>query len=96
MKACAILHGSVFDCTFNSVGEKGFPLSHIIQWSTSVTRPDQGNDLDADVLETAKFLELLLELDPRKRISARAALASDFLAEEPEYADSEADEMDVL
>lgn len=47
-----------------------------------------------DIKKTVKFLELCLELDPRRRISARAALASDFLAEaDPE---TETDELDVL
>jgi len=88
MKQCAMLHGSMFDCNLSSVGEKGFPISHIVQWSTSVTRPEHTDDLAPDVKETIGFLELLLELDPRKRVSARAALASDFLAEET---DTEAD-----
>ena len=94
MKHCAMLHGATFECTLNSVGEKGHPLSHIVQWSTSVARPEQEDDLDMDVKETVRFLELLLELDPRRRLTARGALQHDFLAEE-NY-DAEADEMEVL
>lgn len=94
LKQCAVLHGVVFECTIPTVSQTGFPLSHIVQWSTSVTRPDQGEDLAPDIKKTVKFLELCLELDPRRRISARAALASDFLAEaDPE---TETDELDVL
>ena len=94
MKQCAMMHGSVFDCTLSSVGEKGHPLPHIVQWSTSVARPEHEDELESDIKETVKFLELLMELDPKRRISARAALAHDFLAEDP-Y-DTEEDQMDVL
>ena len=95
MRQCAALHGAAFECTLSSVGEKGFPLAYIVQWSTSPTRPEESEDLEPDIIETVKFLELLLELDPRRRISARAALASDFLAEE-QYPDTETEDMDVL
>ena len=94
MKQCAALHGAVFECTLPTIGQTGFPLSHIVQWSTSTTRPDEADDLPADIKETVKFLELCLELDPRRRISARAALASDFLAEAD--METEIDELNVL
>ncbi|KAL9100936.1 MAG: hypothetical protein Q9163_003751 [Psora crenata] len=94
MKQCAMLHGSTFDCTLSSVGERGHPLPYIVQWSTSSTRPEHEDDLEPDVKETIKFLELMLELDPKRRISAKTALTHDFLAEDP-Y-DTEPDEMDVL
>ncbi|KAL9637314.1 MAG: hypothetical protein Q9164_002276 [Protoblastenia rupestris] len=94
MKQCAMLHGAMFDCTLSSVGEKGHPLPHIVQWSTSILRPEHEDDLELDIKETIKFLELLLELDPRRRISARAALAHDFLA--GDLYDTEPDEMNVL
>ncbi len=94
LKQCAVLHGAIFECTIPTIGLTGFPLSHIVQWSTSATRPDQGDDLAPDVKKTVKFLELCLELDPRRRISARAALASDFLLEtDPE---TETEELVVL
>ena len=95
MKHCALLHGTIFDCNLSTVGEKGHPLPHIVQWSTSVARPEHEDDLDPDVKETVEFLELLLELDSRRRLSARAALAHSFLAVE-DNDDTEADEMDVL
>ncbi|KAI4290379.1 MAG: hypothetical protein L6R35_000343 [Caloplaca aegaea] len=92
MKACALLHGAVFECSLPSIGEKGFLLKQIVQWSVSSTRPDEREEIDPEVMECIAFLELCLELDPRKRISARRALASDFLAEEVE---EEMDEDDV-
>ena len=94
MKHCAVLHGSMFECTLNTVGEKGHPLAHIVQWSTSVMRPELEDDLDPAVKEAVSFLEQILELDPRRRLSARAALAHPFLAEDP-Y-DTQGDEVDVL
>ena len=93
MKNTAMLHGVVFECTLGTVGEKGFPLSHVVQWSAYNTRPEEGDTLAPDVKEAVKFLELLLELDPRRRTSARGALQTDFLA--TEETESEADAMDV-
>ena len=94
MKSTAMLHGVVFDCTIGTIGDKGFPLWHVVQWSAYNTRPEEGDTLTSDVKEAVKFLEQLLELDPRRRISARAALQSDFLASED--TESEGDEMEVL
>ena len=94
MKQCAALHGAVFECTIPTIGQTGFPLPTIVQWSTSPVRPEEEDDLPADVAEAVKFLELCLDLDPRRRISARAALANNFLADiDPE---TETDELDTL
>ncbi|KAL8794541.1 MAG: hypothetical protein Q9195_002876 [Heterodermia aff. obscurata] len=94
MKHCAQLHGAVFDCTIPTIGEKGYSLEQIVQWSVSNTRPDEGDDLDLEIKECVKFLERCLELDPRKRISARAALVSDFLAGVVE-SESDVDELQM-
>lgn len=88
MRGCAYLHGAVWDCNIPTIGEKGFPLSQIVQWSTSLP-------LEQETKQTVKFLEQCLQLEPGKRISARAALASDFLAEEA-YPDTEVEEMDAI
>ena len=95
MRQCAMLHGTVLECTIPTIGKHGFALSQIVQWSASTRTSDDGEDLDPEVREAVKFLELCLELDPRKRISARAALANDFLAEQT-LSDTEPEEMDVL
>ena len=96
MKACAILHGAVFQCTLPTIGDRGYTLAQIVQWSTSAIRPEDGDGLDQETKKIVKFLESLLELDPRKRFSARAALASDFLMEEEELGETEEEEIDVL
>ena len=90
-----MLHGAMFECTIPTVGKQGFPLAHIIQWSTAGRGSDDGADLDPGVKDAVKFLEQCLELDPRRRISARAALAHDFLAEDT-FQDTEPDEMNIL
>ena len=95
MRACALLHGAVFDCTIPTVGEKGYHLEHIVQWSISATRPDEEEDLSSEYKQIVKFLECCLELDPRKRISARSALQHEFLSQEVEQ-ETEGDEMQVL
>ena len=95
MRQCAMLHGAIFECTIPTVGKQGFSLAQIIQWSTAARGSDNEGDLDPGVKDAVKFLEQCLELDPRRRISARAALASDFLAEET-FFDTEPDEMNVL
>ena len=66
-----------------------------MQWSVSSSRPDEKEDLGDEIRECVEFLKLLLELDPRKRTSARAALASEFLRVEEE-SEGEGDEMEVL
>ena len=95
MKNCALMHGAVFECTLPTIGEKGYSLEHIVHWSLSTLRPDDvEGQLDPEIKECVKFLERCLELDPRKRISARAALASDFLSENTAH-ESEVDELQI-
>ena len=96
MKNCAILHGGVFESNIPTIGNQGFSLEHIVQWSVSSNRPDEKEDLGEEVRECVEFLKMLLELDPRKRMSARAALASEFLREDEEESEGIGDEMEVL
>ncbi|KAL9122083.1 MAG: hypothetical protein Q9187_001367 [Circinaria calcarea] len=97
MKACALLHGSVFECTIPTIGEKGFTLEKIVLWSTCRSREskDGQETLSPGEKQAIAFLERCLELDPRKRISAQEALEHDFLAEgtPPELSE---DEMEVI
>ena len=97
MRACALLHGSVFECTIPTVGEKGFTLEKIMLWSTCRSKDSlQGEDPLNDAEKQAiRFLERCLELDPRKRISAQEALEHEFLLEGATPAASE-DEMEVV
>ncbi|KAI4199516.1 MAG: hypothetical protein LQ350_004582 [Teloschistes chrysophthalmus] len=94
MRNCALLHGAVFECSLPTVGDKGFPLKQIVEWSISSMKPDEREEIEPDVMECVDFLKLCLELDPRKRISARRALMTEFLAEEKSDADD--DEVDEI
>ncbi|KAL8735594.1 MAG: hypothetical protein Q9166_000763 [cf. Caloplaca sp. 2 TL-2023] len=87
MKACAYLHGTIFECSLPTVGDKGFLFKQIVQWSTCAVGPEVRECIEPEIMECIKFLELCLELDPIKRISARKALASDFLKDEEEEDD---------
>lgn len=87
MKACAQLHGTVFECSLPTIGEKGFLLKQIVQWSVAVVPPEERECIQPDVMECIHFLDHCLELDPKKRVSARRALAHDFLKDEEEEDD---------
>ena len=106
MKHCAALHNTVFDTNIPTIGEKGFSLGKIVLWSTGRTdkqqqqqqqqqhqkgvEEDTGDGLSEEESAAVGFLERLLELDPRRRISAEDALKHEFLAE-PAPADTTKD-----
>ncbi|MCJ1388966.1 hypothetical protein MMC18_001818 [Xylographa bjoerkii] len=96
IKACAMLHGNVFECTIPTVGEKGYPLEKLIVWATCRVNEAGGEtQLDAGEKAAIKFLERCLELDPKKRISAEEALQHEFLKEH-DLSDEREDEMDMV
>ncbi|KAM3072066.1 Cell division control protein 7 [Clarireedia jacksonii] len=93
MRACAYLHGTVFETNIPTIGQAGFSLEKIILWSTC--RNDGGPDgaeqpLTSEEKLAVRFLERCLELDPNKRISAEEALNHEFLRE-PEDAKTRAE-----
>jgi cell division control protein 7 len=92
MKACAALHGTVFECTIPTVGERGYPMEKLVVWA--VCR-DTDEGLTLGEKAAIKFLERCLELDPRKRISAEEALQHEFLRER-DGTDNEQDELDMV
>ena len=97
MRACALLHGSVFETDIPSIGEKGFSLQKLISWSIARTEDTRGDvqDLTEGEKFAIRFLERCLELDPKKRISASQALEHEFLNEDlPSEAGEDA--MEVL
>lgn len=95
MKLCANLHGTVFECTVPTIGDRGHTWAELIQWSVSSVRPEDADILDAETKEVIGFLALLLEMDPKKRLTARGALRTPFLQERTHH-ESEEEEMDVL
>ena len=89
MKRCGSLHGVAFECTLPTIGANGYSMQEIVQWSVSEAMPDDGNVLDEETMECVEFLSRCMELDHRKRISAKQALATDFLAEDVDEMDFE-------
>lgn len=93
MRACALLHGQVFDITIPTVQESGYSLEKIILWSNNKQgRNADGQKVKFEPEEILDFLSRCLELDPDKRISAEEALQHPFLSSEA----SSEDEVDVL
>lgn len=76
MKAAALLHGQVFETTIPTIGETGYSLYKIVQWAYC-----SESDLTPAEAQAVQFLTRLLELDPNKRLSAKAALAHPFFTE---------------
>ena len=96
MKACALLHGAVFECSIPTVGEKGHALEKLVVWAQCRgTESNSEPALDPGEKAAIKFLERCLELDPRRRISAEEALQHDFLRERLPDDEGE-DEMDMV
>lgn len=94
LRQCALLHGTIFECTVPTISEKGHNLEHLVQWSISSVRPEEGDVLPPELKKIIKFLGHLLELDPKKRLSARAALATDFLSDQ--ISETEEERVDLL
>ncbi|EGX51298.1 hypothetical protein AOL_s00054g368 [Orbilia oligospora ATCC 24927] len=76
MRACAALHGAVFETAIPTISEKGHSLSRIVEWATSRSKNDP---LSLEEKRALVFLEKTLDLDHRKRLSAAEALEDPFL-----------------
>lgn len=94
LRQCALLHGTIFECTVPTVGEKGHTLEHLVQWSISSVRPEEEDVLQPELKKIIKFMGRLLELDPKKRLSARSALTTEFLS--GQTSETEEEEVDLL
>ncbi|KAI9758271.1 MAG: Condensin complex subunit [Chaenotheca gracillima] len=105
MRACALLHGAVYECSIPTIGDKGFSFEKIVLWSTGRSRKDaagevpEENKIDLEEMQAIAFLSRCMELDPNKRISAAEALKHEFLADaeqEQETDQADDDELDML
>ncbi|KAI5303510.1 hypothetical protein KEM56_007472 [Ascosphaera pollenicola] len=76
MKAAALLHGQVFETTIPTIGEIGYSLDKIVQWAYC-----SESKLTPAETQAVQFLTRLLELDPNKRLTAKAALAHPFFTD---------------
>ena len=84
-----MLHGAAFECNLPTVHEKGYSMDKIIHWCR--LEGNSKKELEPDEKKAVKFLERCLDLDPRRRISAKEALENEFLLdfEGPEQEDEE-------
>lgn len=90
MQGVAAMHGSVFETNIPSIGDRGFTLERIVLWaSCREGKPEEY--LHPGEQQAVGLLEGLLELDPRKRLSARAALEQPFFTEPVEDVDEKAE-----
>ena len=99
LRKAALLHGQVLESNIPTIGEKGHTLEAIIAWSLDRPQIDRRgnknrNPMKADEEPVVRFLERLLELDPRRRLTADEALENPFLREKDN--ETSEDEMDVL
>lgn len=78
MQQVAALHGSVFETTIETIGEKGFTLEKIVLWASCREKPDA--ELHAGEAQAVRLLAGLLELDANKRLSAKDALQHEFFS----------------
>ncbi len=95
MRNCGLLHGSIFETTIPTIGERGFSFEKLVLWSTGKWQKNEdGTDdpLWPGEEQAIKLLQKCLELDPNKRISAREALEHEFLcaSKEQELKEEEA------
>ncbi|KAI9816570.1 MAG: hypothetical protein M1827_001702 [Pycnora praestabilis] len=98
MKACALLHGAIFESSIPTIGERGFSLEKIVLWSTGRTEKDsegRSEGLGREEAKAVAFMQRCFELDPSKRIGAEEALKHEFLAGAGEDA-AEEDEIEML
>lgn len=97
MRACALLHGQVFETTIPTIPDHRYTWEKVILWSNGKPQRDaSGNRIQPsqDEAEAMSFLSGCMELDPEKRMSAEDALEHPFLQLKED--EGSEDEMDVL
>ena len=91
MRHAGLQHGVVFETSIPTIGQQGFSIEKIIMWSTC---RGSDNPLTKEEKMAIGFLEMCMELDPTKRITAKQALDHPFLR--MGLPDGEDDEMEML
>lgn len=82
MRDTALLHGQVFETNIPSYSETGHGFEKIILWCTNRNQKDDMGrriGLSSDEKEAIAFMQLCLECDPNKRITADEALQHPFI-----------------
>jgi len=81
-----LISDCTFDATLSTLSDKPMSFLKVVQWATSGMQI-----LDPEQALAFEFLDLCMELDPQKRISAANALRHPFLSnvEEDQLLDDE-------
>ncbi|KAK9468112.1 kinase-like domain-containing protein [Lipomyces arxii] len=89
MATCSLLHGAIFECTIPTIHEQGYTLEEIVKWSVGDGESEDedgsdwcsliNSDQEPDFRNAIDLLERCLEVDFRKRLTAKAALRHPFL-----------------
>lgn len=75
MKLAASLHGQKFETNIPTIGEKGYSWEKLVKWASCV------EELTESEKQATRLLAGLMELDPRRRLSAKEALNHEFFTD---------------
>lgn len=75
MKLAASLHGQKFETSIPTIGEKGYSWEKLVKWASCV------EELTESEKQATGLLAGLMELDPRRRLSAKEALNHEFFTD---------------
>jgi cell division control protein 7 len=83
-----LMSDCTFDATLPTLSDKSMPFIKVVQWAKGDLRD---SDPDPEQRQAFEFLDLCMELDPNRRVSAEEALQHPFLssAEEDQHLDDE-------
>ncbi|KAK6416595.1 Cell division control protein 7, partial [Oleoguttula sp. CCFEE 5521] len=81
MRDTALLHGQIMQTNIPTISEGGHTWEKILLWCSNRSKKgvDGRGGLSDEELKAVDFMRCCLELDPRQRIQADAALEHDFL-----------------
>ncbi|KAK8206217.1 kinase-like domain-containing protein [Phyllosticta capitalensis] len=89
MRETAMLHGQIFETNIPTYNDQGYSFEKIIMWSNGRGKKNAAGEriagLSNEEKEAVDFLRLLLECDPRKRITASEALEHPWIANIDHY-----------
>ena len=85
MRAASLRHGQVFETNIPSYSEGGHGFEKIVLWCTNRSGRDETGKrvgaLTSEESEAVAFMELCLDCDPHRRITAEEALQHPFVAD---------------
>ncbi|KAL4894347.1 kinase-like domain-containing protein [Aspergillus ambiguus] len=75
MRAAAGMHGQIFETNIPTIGEKGYSWEKLVKWASCV------EELTESEKQATRLLNGLMELDPKRRLSAKEALNHEFFTD---------------